>query len=176
MKKLFFAVAALLVSVSMSAQLWVGGSLGFDSKSYPGDGTKNQTWFEFSPMAGYALSDVLEVGAAIDLFKESNISGLEGNDYFYWEFTPFARYTFLTEEKLSLFLQGEIGLGQDKTGDADPIFGFSAGICPGIKIPLTENLSVVSTFGWLGFDSWNESNGLSLYLSSSLSFGLYYAF
>lgn len=176
MRKLIFAVTALFVSAAMSAQIWVGGSLGFDSKSYPTEGSKTFTEFQISPVAGYALSDVFEVGLAAGFDTQSNIGGVDGRKSSRITVEPFARWTFLNEEKISLFLQGAVGYRQVKSGDNKDNL-FQVGVAPGVKIPLNENLSIVSTFGWLGFDkSVGDVKNLSLGLSSKLSFGLYYAF
>lgn len=176
MRKLIFAVTALFVSAAMSAQIWVGGSLGFDSKSYPTEGSKTFTEFQISPVAGYALSDVFEVGLSAGFDTKSNIGGVDGSKSSRITVEPFARWTFLNEEKISLFLQGGVGFDHVKAGD-NKDNAFRVGVAPGVKIPLNENLSIVSKFGWLGFDkSAADVSNLSLALTSELSFGLYYAF
>lgn len=177
MKKLFFAVAAMLVSASISAQVWVGGSLGLDSKSYPQEGRKTNTQFTLSPVAGYALSDAFEVGLSAIVGLSVNEGGVDGVKSTKWGLYPFARYYFLGEEKVNLFLEGGVAFSQTKVGDADAKSLLKVGIMPGIKIPLNENLAIVSKFGWLGFSkNPDDSKAVALSLSSALSFGLYYAF
>lgn len=194
MKKFLFAVAALATSLTASAQLWVGGSLGFGNQSYWNAEDTETTW-SFAPTVGYALDDALEVGLEFGI----NGSKIADDKSFGLSIAPFARYTFLSEGDFSLFVQGKIKYGYNKkessysttsggvtTTVTSEVKGWNFGcyIQPGIKYALTDNFSIVSTFGSLYFyhndpekaGGATGQNSFGLSLTSGLSFGLFYTF
>ena len=84
MKKLFSYVAMLLLPVAVSAQVIVGGSIGFDASSSKStllvdgkvnDLVKNDSrfGFEIAPKVGYIINEKLEVGASIGLGYSHNM-------------------------------------------------------------------------------------------------------
>ena len=162
MKKVLFAIAAMAACVSASAQLWVGGVVGFGNTSYYTEGAKSSTEWRFAPTAGYALDDKLDVGIK-----------------------PFVRYTFLSAGDFGLFLDGQVGYSYNKYGDADGTWNFVISVNPGIKYQLSEHFTVAGMlFGeGLFFRHYKEpedkigvSNQFGLECGSSLNFGLYYTF
>ena len=194
MKKFLFVVAALATSLTASAQLWVGGSLKLDNESYWNADDKLTTW-EFNPTVGYALDDALEVGLEFGI----NGTKIADDKTFGLSIAPFARYSFLSEGNFSMFVQGKIKYSYDKTESSysttvggvtttvtSEIKGWDFGfyIEPGIKYALTDNFSIVATFGSLYFThndpekagATTAQNKFGLELSSALKFGLFYTF
>ena len=62
MKKLFFVVAFLAVSMFASAQFYIGGNVGFMKTDNDGDKTTN---FQIAPDFGYVLNDSWSFGLAL---------------------------------------------------------------------------------------------------------------
>ncbi len=203
MKKLLVAVAALLTCVGMNAQFWAGGSLGFNMTNYDFDGAETQMDFNLAPTVGYALSDNLEVGLSFSYGMTNNMYGIKDADWSKISITPFARYTFLQEGKIGLFVDGMIGY--EKFGDdisvAGPTYNeyfhdpitynreigdgsqIKVGVAPGVKIALTDELTLASTFGFFGFSHHAgtdtgtvDNNKFGIDANTTFSFGLYYAF
>ena len=61
MKKIMMTLAAVCVAATMNAQVYVGGSLGFETTSHDGNTNSQLT---LMPEIGYALDDNLAVGIA----------------------------------------------------------------------------------------------------------------
>lgn len=181
MKKIIVAAVAALACISIDAQLWVGGSLGFTTdKDEANADNVRETDIEFEPVVGYAINDQLEVGAGLELNTTKNFLNEKDHKYNSFGICPFVRYKFLESGKLSFHLQGNIGYyrshydlpEEDRTYET-----FEIGVSPLVKYSVTEHISLVSSFGWLGFykakDQYSE---LELNLDSALSFGIYYSF
>lgn len=173
MKKFLFVVAALATSLTASAQLWVGGSLGFDSNAVK-DGDPTTNWL-FEPTVGYALNDNLEVG--LTLLIEGSKHGDDKNTYI--GIAPFARYTFLSAGDFSLFGQASIPYLNTKVGD-NSTSRFGVRIQPGVKYALTDQFSMFALLGnGLYFDSYSDGNTKSRFgfdITTGLSLGLVYSF
>lgn len=164
-------IVAAFVAVSMSAQVYVGGSLGFGVTSYQAEDQDNETSFRILPEIGYNLTDDLAIGAYFGL----NHLGEDANA---WTVNPYARYTFAKFDKVSLFVDG--GLEFETMKDAYTNFG--VGFKPGIAVSLTDKLSFVSHLGFLGFrennpngDNNNTTN-FGVDLDNGINFGLYFNF
>lgn len=75
MKKIFMIAAAAMVSLSMSAQVYVGGTLGIStSKASVEDIDISGTSFTFNPEIGYNLNDEWAIG--VNLGYSSGISAM----------------------------------------------------------------------------------------------------
>ena len=180
MKRVFFIIAVLVSGIlTANAQLFVGGGLGLDltgGKSKFGgttfDGPK-ETIFSFTPKAGFYLSDDLAIGAEINLYSYTEKYTPSGGQEqkrsgFGWEFSPFARYRMLGNEKLALHLEAAIGIGGYKekfslggnSTDEDPISEFRIGVLPVVTYSLTEKLDLEASFDFLrfGFSSVTEKD------------------
>ena len=137
MKKVFLAVVVMFATVTMSsAQVFVGGGVGFDltGGKYKGGGASidkpSGMAFNFTPKVGYYLSDDLAIGLEVGLVslsmktpKELTYSGDEiKQSIFGWGVSAFARQKLVGDEKISLHLEGSIGIAgaKGKTKDARP--------------------------------------------------------
>ena len=188
MKKIFMTLAAAFVAVSMNAQVYVGGSLGFASVSPEvGDG---ETTFTLLPEIGYQFSEDWAVGVQVGYASDKVMGVGYVGDLSQWVavgpsesafiFAPYARYTALKYKCVNLFFDGGIGF---VSGSDAKFSAMNIGIKPGVAINLNEKLSFVSHFGFVGYETVNPDGddnnrsafGLGLN-GNSLTFGLYYNF
>lgn len=182
MKKIVMTMAAALVAVSMSAQVYVGGSLGIGSvKNGNADA---ETVFKIIPEIGYNVSDELAFGVALgyekgncDLMTENNFSANKDTKVF--QVSPYVRYTFLNTNLVNVFVDG----GVDFKSYKDQGTGLNFGLKPGVALKMSEKLSFVTHVGFVGYKSFNPkgdgdtSNKVGVDLNgTNINFGLYYNF
>ena len=203
MKKVLFSLVVVAMAIaSASAQLFVGGSIGFGGKSNSTtsvgttvDGPSS-SYFGIAPMAGYYLNSKLAVGAKLDYLHTGetnyNTNGpirtetkTSTNNF---GITPFIRYHVLEIGNLSLFGQGELGLGfggstvtaSGISTDGPSIFTFRLGVIPGVSYKLNEKIDLEAYFGGLDFNnisSKKTTNGVEVKTSdTSFDFNLYTSF
>jgi len=179
MKKVFLAVLfASMMAVSANAQLFVGGSIGFDidaSKNTSGTTVSNNPLtvsFDFSPKVGYYLSSAFGVGV-ITHFGLGLTNNRRDDPTKYtsinWGFGPFMRYTVLSRGDFSVLVEGGAGvygeLSKSTRGSTtikDPsTFGFDISAMPILSYSLTNrvNLEVSSNLLRLGFGVESEKSG-----------------
>ncbi len=177
MKKLMMTLAAMMMAMTMSAQMYVGGAVGFKSVTPEvGDG---ETSFKFLPEFGMQFDENWGAGVQIGYISDkAGAYGLGAESAF--AFCPYARYTALKFKSVNLFFDGGLDYVQSK----DPkVTAFGIGVKPGVAVNLNEQLSFVAHFGFLGYQSVdpdgdkNNTSTIGLDLdASSLTFGLYYNF
>ena len=140
MKKLILFAAAALCSVSLSAQIFVGGSLGVNAngaqKSEASvNGTVNTTTTQvadfaisFAPNVGYVLNDKLCVGVRLPLSVGPNSKaedGKSGVSSFGVGINPYGRYTVATLGKFGLAAEAGVDFGYSRTTNKYDIGGKS---------------------------------------------------
>lgn len=175
MKKFLMTIAAAFVAVSMSAQVYVGGELGFASvKGYTGD---SETTFRFLPEVGYSFNE--EWGIGVMLGYVNGYNDLQGNSFNantaakYFTLNPYARYTFFKSKLVSAFVDG--GLDLNFPDEGDTFFGI--GVKPGVALNLTDNLSFVTHLGFVGYKAQGDANKVGIdFNGNALTFGMYYSF
>lgn len=183
MKKFLMTLAAAFVAVTMSAQVYVGGSVSVDSWSSQKfaalNPDKSETTFKFMPEIGYNLNEEWAVGTVIG-YESNKWTGVEGMSESAFVIAPYVRYTYLKAGKVSLFVDGGVGFASaTKTDWTELAFG----VKPGLAVNLTDNISFVSHIGFIGFDQFNPDGddnnttkvGVDL-SGANLSFGLYFNF
>jgi hypothetical protein len=187
MKKFLMTIAAAFVAVSMNAQVYLGGSLGFGAASTQKNlGDRSETVFSILPEIGYNLNDQWAIGAVIGYQsnKFNNVVEINGENVAGHEaaftFNPYARYTFMKAGKLNLFVDGGVDFSSATKGDCTYL-GF--GVKPGLAVNLTDKLSFVSHIGFLSYQLVNpdgDDNNASVFgldlSGNNLTFGLYYNF
>ena len=89
MKKILVAAVVAFSSLAANAQIWMGGSLGFDYTD--NDNSKAVTTFTISPEVGYTLDEKWDLGLAINANFKSVEDGDNTNTF---SVEPYARYTF----------------------------------------------------------------------------------
>ena len=185
MKKIFIAAFVALTAMAANAQSWIGGSLGINFTTPKGGETV--TSISICPEYGYNFNDKWAIGIAL----EDEVSFMGGYDVNIATLEPFARYTFAKTGIASFFVDGGIGFGCEYTNYEGEMldntaWGFSIGFKPGVKLAITDKLSLVAKLGFFGYkrfeaaEDYNEafsydSFGLSID-GDALSFGLYWNF
>lgn len=174
MKKIFLVAVIAVMSLTASAQIYVGGEIGA-WRNY----NANTTNVSILPEIGYTLSDNLAIGTVIGWQYQYN-NGVKWNAL---EVAPYLRYTFLKADKVNVFVDGGFGFHTGKIKGFDAANAWSVGLKPGVAVNLTDKLSFVTHVGFLG---WRKSDagaqafgrdgfGLSLD-GNNLTFGVYYNF
>ncbi len=162
MKKLFLTIAvALGVFSAASAQgnMWVGGTAGvWSSKVKGGD---SQLSFKVMPEFGYILNSNVGIGIALGGahthggldFDDNTATASEGsrNEY---KVNPFLRYTFLKSDLGGLFFDGGGSYTWSKGTNGGPKgSGYEIGLRPGIAISVSNKISLLGKFGFLGYQN-----------------------
>ncbi len=185
MKKFLMTIAAAFVAVSMNAQLYLGGSLGFGSwSSQENAGDKSEAVFTILPEVGYNLSDSWAIGTVIGYQSDKYwgfqnvVTGAVSESAFI--FNPYARYTFLKAGKVNLFIDGGVDFTTASKFDATSL---GIGLKPGLAINLNDKFSLVSHVGFIGYRLENpdgDDNNTSYFgldmSGVNVNFGLYYNF
>lgn len=165
-------LAAVAFAATMNAQFYVGGSLGFETKTTSTDfkdvndkgdeitKTVDNTWSKFSikPEVGYKLNDKMAVGLTIG-FSSTDDKDANNNKISEFEIAPYFRYTFITWNKVSLFADAQLAYttgttteyftekdGKESSSD-NTINSFGISIRPGIAYQANEKISFVAHIG-----------------------------
>lgn len=174
MKKILMTVVAAFAAVSMNAQVYIGGEIGFTSVK--DNGADSEMEFKFIPEVGYNISDEWAVGLKIgyqDGYADMDEDYKSYKGYKVFTVNPYARYTFVKTNLVNIFVDGGVSFRKiDGIDDAQ----LGIGLTPGVSLNLGEKLSFVTHFGFVGYKGWGSDNnkfGLDLN-GNNLTFGLYY--
>ena len=137
MKKIFMTMAAMVVAISASAQVYIGGGVGIGSTKV-GDGDAKMN-YKFVPEIGYQFNKNWEAGVTVGW------QGVEDGSHSF-ELAPYARYTFCNTKLVDLFLEGTVGYVHQ-----DHVDGYEFGIKPGLKLNMSDHVSFVTKVGFLGY-------------------------
>ena len=118
MKKVLLVLALALVAFTAKAQLYVGGSIAFD--------TVGGFNINLAPEVGYNLNDDMAVGLAVGL-------GFGGGTTI--AATPYFRYCFLDWGPAILFADAQFTYQYANYGGGATANSWGIGICPGIAVP-----------------------------------------
>lgn len=158
MKKLFLAAAMMVASVAASAQVYVGGSLGFQSIKTNKDADASTT-FSIKPELGYNLDENWAVG--IQLGYSSTNADEDGDKVErttgIFNIAPYARYTFAKSGIASFFIDG--GLNFDFYTADEEGMEWGIGVRPGVKIAASEKVDLIAKLGYLGYTKANDKRG-----------------
>ncbi len=186
MKKKFFAIVALFtcITLSMNAQVYVGGSLGFTSSSVK-DGDDG-TSFKILPELGYQLDENLSIGlqvgyshgyaafgsltvtdfkaamnTMISTYADINEDNMKLNSF---TFAPYVRYNVVNFGKANLFVEGSVGYSNIKT-DSNPanhneskVDVLEIALRPGISYQLSDKISALAKLGSFGYMEAKEKD------------------
>lgn len=184
MKKfLAFAAVVLLAFSAKAEDLYAGGSLSFWRNS-----TDKQTTISILPEIGIHLDSKWALGTTIGYTHTE--TGSDDNKYITNAFLigPYARYTYFTYEKVSLFCDGgfniSTGKGRFHGESGDAMTAWSIGFKPGVAFNVNKKFGVVAHFGFLGYEGVNDGakeagykEGFGLRFSGdAMSLGFYYNF
>ena len=194
-KVLLTLVLAFAGIISANAQLWLGGSMAFNTNKY--EDTRG-TYYFLGPEVGYSFGN-WSVATALGYSSgiTSHIGG-QTNKYIVNAFyvMPYVRYNVCSIEKFNFFLDGAfdfIGWRDKYNLDGFISYGrdlqttWQAGIKPGIAFHPTEKWAAVFHIGFIGYSKGSLGGidhfpfpydpGFSFDFSASTStFGLYYNF
>ena len=154
------------------AQLYVGGSLGFNStasSSTVGTTTTKGTStssLTLSPEVGYFLSESFAVGLGVSFNSNTTTTPITtttstvGNNSTFM-INPYARYFFYKSGNFSAFAEGSVGYGSmmsettvgSNTTKNPSTSIISVGIAPGIAYDLSDKFSLIAKLGNIGFQS-----------------------
>lgn len=187
MKKVLLMVVVMFASMAASAQVYVGGSIGFGSVK-PVGGGDSETTYKIVPEIGYNINEQFAIGVALGYRKGTCTLGKSeyGGDVTTEVFgiNPYARYAPIEWEPVKVFFDGGISFESLK----DIGTNFAVGIRPGVAVTLSEQISFVAHFGFLGFETLSPSGKLKdagytksgsafgLDISNNIDFGLYFNF
>jgi len=189
MKKILMTMAAAFVAVTMSAQVYLGGSIGV--ASVKDSNADAETLFKIVPEVGYNINDKwavgvdLEFGMANELVSIKDGANATGTDF---GLGAYARYTFAQSGPVSFFVDGGLsyistnynisqGVKYDESGSV-----FNIGLRPGLAFKASDKVSFVATTGYLGYrkNSDDVLGGGSKFginvNNEALKFGFYYNF
>lgn len=177
MKKFLLMLVFGAFALTMNAQVFVGGEVGFWR-----NWDANRTTFTLAPEVGYTLDNHWALGVALG-YNHDYEAGVALNGF---KVNPYGRYTFVKLGPVSLFCDGGFGFGTYKIkGAGSSLNAWEVGVKPGFAIGLSKNLSLVTHVGFLGYRDADEGlrdfadfdTGFGFkFTGYDLSFGLYYSF
>ena len=180
MKKVFMTMVAAMVAMTMNAQIYVGGSVGFGSAKLGGG--DSESTYKIVPEVGYNLNEQWAIGVMVGYQKGScDFGNLDFNPGKTEVFAvnPYVRYTFFESDMVNLFLDGGIGFASYKDAGS----AFQVGIRPGIALKPCEEISLVAHLGFGGFETYSpkgdgdSSNAFGInFDNSNIMLGVYYNF
>ena len=169
MKKIFMTMAAMVISASASAQVYIGGCAGLASVKQGKADAKMH--YALVPEIGYEFNKNWEAGLTIGY--EGVEDGLNT-----FELAPYARYTFCNTKLVDLFLEGTMGYAHVGGNGADADI-FEVGLKPGLKLNLSDHVSFVTKVGFFGYQKNDFSNvqkwGMDVD-ATNVTFGVNYKF
>ena len=187
MKKMIIAAFVAVVSLTASAQIWVGGEVGFNTWKESNPSLKGNQ-FTVAPEVGYKLNDKLDVAVLIGYAHAKNADELfdfellDFDNANGFELNPYLRYTFAKAGNFGFFVDGGFTYallhvcGVDKSVNA-----WEIGLKPGISYAVSDKVTLVAKVGFAGYQfakqgSWKRYEfGLGLD-GNNISFGAYVNF
>lgn len=182
MKKLLAIAALAAASLSASAQVYVGGSVG-----YWHDATEKTNSFVLRPEIGYEVNEKWSFGTTVGY----TYADAEGFSADLFEFSPYARYNYFRTDdgRLNLFVDGQVGIGvgsadYDGSDSSETAVYWNVGFRPGVSLNISEHFSFVAKFGFLGYQGADKNSELIGihegggfdFSTQELSFGFHYTF
>ena len=152
MKKLFMTLAAAVIAVSASAQVYVGGNAGIASTKIAGQDSK--TTYKVLPEIGYKINGDWAVGTVVGWGKGNPVT-IEDADAAVgtFEVAPYVRYTALHSKVVDLFVDGGFSYKHyNGTGNE-----WTMGLKPGVAFNVNKSVSVVAHVGFVGYKTYKPS-------------------
>ena len=190
MKKFILVLAAAVIAVAASAQVYVGGSVGIASVKN-GAADKTTTAFNIIPEIGYNLDDAWALGIKVGYQQGASLNAVEdmsaNEDVKQFTVEPYARYTFAKLGPVSVFTDLGFSYQWSQLGvdnDAYKYNTYAIGVKPGVSVNLSKHFSFIAHAGFLGYKNSkckldgskaNQSYGLD-FNATNLNFGLLYNF
>lgn len=182
MRKFILSAAAVMLCAFASAQVWVGGTVGYSSESYYRNLDKQNVAI-LRPQVGYSINQNWDAGGIIE-FKNTETHA-DGNK-FNFDVKAFGHWNFFHEGNFHMFLNADLGFGVlSPQGYNQKHLCFEVG--PGMKYNVSDHWTLTAMFNGLSFthywrgdlDSYAhcQKNQFDLGVSGqALEFGIYYTF
>lgn len=173
MKKFIILALLLLFIVPVSAQVWVGGELGFSihntsNHSETSDQSSSFQQYILSPKVGYDFNEHFSVGLNIEfVYGLVNSKNTYKDKYYENDYTtrnisifPFVRYSFAEWNKVRFFVDGGIGYEYKFIGSNSyyPSKRYYAALYPGITYPLNERIGLIAHLGEISYCRMEAEN------------------
>ncbi len=194
MKKVILAALVAVASLSANAQVYLGGTLGFQTGKVQ-EGADNISKFTIAPEVGYNFNEKWAVGLAIGFTTQNGkfdglhpvtdavvtdvpMSGKFAKSYSTFAIAPYARWTFAKTGIASFFLDGGFAAAFYNNDGGNV---WNIGIRPGVKLSASEKVDFVAQIGTLGY-SWaskkaGKGNMFGIGVdNTTIKFGVYYNF
>ena len=175
MKKLLTTfVVAILATVSVKAQVYVGGGVGFAS-------IDDETTYKIVPEIGYSLNQNWALGISLGISKGPAVFGLDSDCAEQIEVTPYARYTFFRSGDFSVFCDGVFQYISYKADGEGIGHSIGIGVMPGLAYNVSK-FTFAAHVGYLGYSNFKPKYGngvdaFGLALDGrSITVGAYYNF
>ncbi len=167
MKKVFLTLLVAVMSITASAQVYVGGEVGLWHNN-----DAEETTFTIAPEIGYQLDSKWALGIGLDYSDLGATESLSVN--------PYARYSAAKMGPVTFFLDGGVDLYSYKPAVGDSQTAWAIGIKPGLKVAVCDKLDFVAHCGFLGYQDSEvvgKQSGFGFNVSGkNLTFGLLYNF
>lgn len=153
-------VVAACAAVSMNAQMYVGGGIGFQNNKtnngtvgIPATTETTRTGFTFSPEFGMALDDKMGVGIVLDYTSVKNkveyVGTAAGTPSVDATVTtiglrPYLRYQLLQLGKVNVFLDGGVNLAFESQKDMKSAMDLGLFAQPGIAYSINDQWSIAA--------------------------------
>lgn len=177
MKKFLMLAAFAVSAMGASAQLWIGGNLGYDyDKSMDYDlGMKVKTHtISISPEVGYNISDKWAFAVNLDYGFQKVVDGWSAHAL---TINPYARFTFAKAGIASFFVDGGIEGGMEKVEGFDATEIIGVGFQPGVALKISDHVCFVTKLGYLGYRHTDDSDQFGFGVNNeAITFGAYYSF
>lgn len=179
MKKIVCMLVVALVAISASAQVYVGGSFGISSskKEVLKEAEVKTTTIKILPEIGYELNEAWSLGTVIG-YEHAKTGDLKMNTF---TIASYARYHFLENDMVKLFVDGGFGFSTSKVKGSDALNAWNIGIRPGIAVKLSDHFCLVAKYGFFGYEKQDiiggEQKNFGLdFDTDELNFGFHYIF
>ena len=191
MKKILLTAIVAVASLAASAQVWVGGEVGYSHQRTTVNkveiGKSNN--FNLLPEIGYKLNDKFDVAVKIGYSHSedgNNLAGIEvpvAYDYANaFVLNPYLRYTFAKAGDFSFFADGGFSYVHGHIcGDTNSTNAWQIAIKPGISYAISEKVGLVAHIGGIAYSYAKyddaKTNGFDLGVSgNNITFGAYVNF
>lgn len=152
-------LAAAVLAVSASAQVYVGGNVGIASAKT--EGSDAETTYRFLPEIGYNINNDRAVGVtfgwAYGAMTNGSQTTISYNGDRTVEVAPYVRYTFVHSKLLNVFMDGTLGYGHIYGNGANTDV-YSIGLKPGVALNVSKHVSVVAHIGFFGYQQISPKN------------------
>lgn len=176
MKKLMMIAVMAVAGLAASAQTWVGGTLGFETKHIQG-ADKNIKTLNIAPEVGYNLNDKVAVAIALGYTFDSNFE-VQGDVYDYNEYSinPYLRYTLAKAGDFSVFVDGgaKVAFGHLNGAKTNASF-VGVNVRPGISYAVSPKVTLVAHTGdgvYYGH-TWMKNDGNTFYRENKFGFEIF---